>query len=202
MRNLIRLTLVATLSALTVHAGSGVAAPIAKPTKTTICHFNRSAAKPYTKLRLTKTQVKGHQRHAEDIIPSRSATCPTTELSPDSGGRAFTANLTGAAVLPGPGDPDGSGTATIRLRLGEGRICYRLSVTQITLPSTIAQITLDPEASGAVVVKLAAPGSEGNVFGCSVAPRALMAAILAKPSDYFVTIQTSDFPNGAVRGRF
>jgi CHRD domain len=203
MRNLLGLLLVAALGAMTVHAGSAPAAPTAKPSKTTICHFNRSAAKPYTKLRLTKAQTKGHQRHAADIIPLRAAACPTTELSPDSGGRAFTATLNGSAVLPGPGDPDGSGAATIRLRLGEGRICYELSVAQITLPATIAQITLDPEGpAGTVTVKLAAPGTEGSASGCAAAPRALVAAILAKPSDYFITVQTSDFPNGAVRGRF
>ena len=62
--------------------------------------------------------------------------------------------------------------------------------------------TIRKSVSGTVTVKLAAPGTEGSASGCAAAPRALVAAILAKPSDYFITVQTSDFPNGAVRGRF
>jgi CHRD domain len=173
VRKLLRLTLLGYAGALAIFAGTGATAPLATPTKTTICHHNASAAKPYTKLRLTKAVGKGHQKHASDIIPSRTGTCPTTTLSAESGGRAFTTTLTGSAVVPGPGDSDGTGSATIRLRLGEGRICYQVSVSQITLPASGAQITLDPEApAGAAVVKLAAPSSEGTASGCAPAARA------------------------------
>ena len=35
--------------------------------------------------------------------------------APDNGGRKFFTNLDGASEAPGPGDPDGSGTALITL---------------------------------------------------------------------------------------
>ena len=46
----------------------------------------------------------------------------------DDGGRPFTVALTGAAERPGPGDPDGSGTATLRLNPGQEEVCFTLTV--------------------------------------------------------------------------
>ena len=45
-----------------------------------------------------------------------------TSIAAD-GGRTFTVEMTGAAEAPGPGDPDGSGTAVFRLNPGQGEIC-------------------------------------------------------------------------------
>jgi CHRD domain len=42
-------------------------------------------------------------------------------------GRPFATTLTGAAEVPGPGDPDASGTAFITLNQGQGEICFELS---------------------------------------------------------------------------
>ncbi|MCA1850177.1 MAG: CHRD domain-containing protein, partial [Acidobacteria bacterium] len=40
------------------------------------------------------------------------------------GGRRLTATLTGAAEVPGPGDPDGTGTAVITLNQGQNEVCF------------------------------------------------------------------------------
>src|SRR5688572_17775666 len=48
------------------------------------------------------------------------AITPATSALAADGGRPFTATLTGAAEVPGPGDPDGSGTATLRFNPGLG----------------------------------------------------------------------------------
>jgi hypothetical protein len=40
--------------------------------------------------------------------------------------RTFSAELSGAAEVPGPGDPDGSGTATITLDPSQGEVCFNL----------------------------------------------------------------------------
>ena len=50
-------------------------------------------------------------------------------------GRPLGAELTGANEIPGPGDPDGTGTARLRLNQGRERICYRLTVAEIADPS-------------------------------------------------------------------
>src|SRR5919106_6422267 len=55
----------------------------------------------------------------------------TIDPSVATGGRAFTTTLTGAAEVPGPGDPDGSGTAELTLNPGLGEVCFVLEVTGI-----------------------------------------------------------------------
>jgi CHRD domain len=58
-------------------------------------------------------------------------------------GRPLSADLTGAAEVPGPGDPDGTGRAEIRIHAPRGEVCYALTVKNIT-PATSAQIHFAP----------------------------------------------------------
>ena len=51
-----------------------------------------------------------------------------------AGGRPLSATLTGAAEVPGPGDPDGSGTAHLTLNQGQGEICFTIEVADIASP--------------------------------------------------------------------
>src|SRR5687768_11368736 len=55
------------------------------------------------------------------------------------GGVLLTATLTGAAEVPGPGDPDGSGTVRLTLNRGQAEVCFALEVTNIA-PATAAHI--------------------------------------------------------------
>jgi hypothetical protein len=170
--------------------------------KTTICHRTASATKPYVKLRVSKAVLRGHMRHAADIIPAPAGPCPTVVLSATAGGQPLTTTLAGNAEVPGPGDPDGTGTATVRLRAGEGRICYQLNVSAIALPASAAHIHVGVAGqSGAIVVPLTAPNASGAASGCVNVSRTLVAAILANSHGYYVNVHTSDFPNGAVRGQ-
>ena len=171
--------------------------------KTTICHRTSSGKKPYVRIKVAmRAGFSGHARHAADIIPAPAGPCPTTLLTPTTGGQALTAALTGAAEVPGPGDLDGTGAATIRLRAGEGRLCFQLSASNITLPASAAHIHLGAAGvQGPVAVGLTPPGADGASSGCVTVARTLVAAILANPAGYYVNIHTSDFPDGAVRGQ-
>ena len=116
------------------------------------------------------------------------------------GGRRFTVEMTGAAEAPGPGDPDGSGTAVFRLNYGQGEICYELTVSGID-PATAAHIHVAPAGSpGPVVVPLAAPTS-GTSSGCVEVARDLIKAIIQNPEAYYVNVHNPAFPPGAVRGQ-
>ena len=119
-----------------------------------------------------------------------------------SGGRPITVEMTGAAERPGPGDPDGSGTAMFWLNPGLEQICYELSVSNITLPAAAAHIHVAPTSSpGPVVVPLNAPDANGTSSGCASASRDLILAILQDPENYYVNVHNSDYPAGAVRGQ-
>ncbi len=120
----------------------------------------------------------------------------------DDGGRPFATTLTGAEEVPGPGDPDGSGTASLRLNPGTEQICFELSASNITLPAAAAHIHVGPAGvAGPVVVGLAAPGADGTSSGCVQSNFELIMAIMKNPENYYVNVHTSQFPAGAVRGQ-
>ena len=168
---------------------------------TSICHRTSSARRPYVKLRVTARTRTAHLRHAADIIPAARGACPRSILSPVSGGTALRIFLTGEADVP-TGDPVGTGEAMIRLRRGQGQICYQLEVRNITLPSVGAHIhRAGVGESRPIVVPLREPGANGQSSGCATVARALVWQILVNRSDFYVNVHTTDFPSGAVRGQ-
>lgn len=116
------------------------------------------------------------------------------------GGRLFTVTMTGAEEAPGPGDPDGTGTARITLNPGQEEVCFALTVTGIA-PATGAHIHLAPVGEpGPIVVPLTPPTS-GSSSGCVPAERELITNILRDPEAYYVNVHNAEFPAGAVRGQ-
>ena len=123
-----------------------------------------------------------------------------TSIAAD-GGRKFTTTLTGAAEVPGPGDPNGSGTATITLNYGQSEVCWDITVFNITLPATLAHIhVIGPLGFGPPVVDLTPPDETGSSSGCTSASRELIKNIIQNPEQYYVNVHNEDFPGGAVRG--
>jgi hypothetical protein len=110
--------------------------------------------------------------------------------------------MTGAQEAPGPGDPDGKGTATFKFAPEAGLVCWTLTVSNITLPATAAHIHIAPKGSpGPVVIPLSAPGADGKAQGCASASKDLLKAIVANPAAYYVNVHNVDFPPGAVRAQ-
>lgn len=111
------------------------------------------------------------------------------------------ARLTGAAEVPGPGDPDGSGTFSIHpdTRMAT-RMCYDLSVAGIAT-ATAGHIHRGASGvSGPVVVPLMAPAN-GKSEGCVDVTAALAAEIMANPGGFYANVHNAEFPAGAVRGQ-
>jgi hypothetical protein len=184
-------------------ATAATAAPTASVVKVTICHRTASAKKPYVKITVSaRAALRGHQRHPSDIIPAPATGCPTVALTPTTGGTVLAATLAGANEVPGPGDPDGSGTATFRMIRGSAVICFQLTVNAITLPATAAHIHQGAVGiAGPVVVPLTAPGAGGTATGCVNSTRALVGAILDNPAGFYANVHTTDYPAGAIRGQ-
>jgi len=115
-------------------------------------------------------------------------------------GPSFSATLTGAAEVPGPGDPNGSGEFQMTLNQGQGTITYFLSVDGID-PATAAHIHIgNSTVAGPVVVGLAAPtgGSSSGVI--QVAP-SVIKELRKNPENYYVNVHNTAFPAGAIRGQ-
>jgi len=116
------------------------------------------------------------------------------------GGVKLRATMTGAAERPGPGDPDGTGTATFRVNSGQNQVCYTLTVANIE-PATAAHIHIAPVTDpGPVVVPLTAPTS-GTSSGCATVTRALALALIKNPGNYYVNVHNAPFGPGAIRGQ-
>ena len=122
-----------------------------------------------------------------------------TSISAD-GGRPLSASLSGAAEVPGPGDPDGSGKAEVVINQGQREVCFNITVANIA-PAVAAHIHVGTaDVAGPVVVSLTPPTSSSSK-GCVSVDRDLLKAIRNNPSGYYINVQTPDFPPGAVRGQ-
>lgn len=121
---------------------------------------------------------------------------------PVMGEAKLTTVLTGAAEVPGPGDPDGRGKATIKIEPRESRICWDIEVKDIDA-ATAAHIHAGMAGTAPpnnVVLGLSAP-TDGDSDGCETAPPGLVDAIRKSPASYYVNVHNAPYPNGALRGQ-
>ncbi len=115
--------------------------------------------------------------------------------------RVFRVTLAGENETPA-GDPVASGTATIRVRAGQPKICYQLAARDLSGAAAAAHIHRGAAGtSGPVLIPLRTPSAAGKSSGCAKAARALVKAILAHPSRYYVNVHTAEFPAGAIRAQ-
>ena len=115
-------------------------------------------------------------------------------------GSKLQTNLTGATEVPGPGDADGAGTASITVNSGKNQVCFALSVTGID-PATAAHVHVGAVGvAGPVAVGLSPP-TNGTSSGCVTVAGSLAQAILKDPAAYYVNVHNAAFPAGAVRGQ-
>ena len=129
---------------------------------------------------------------------------PTDAASDEEGAMtiSFTAPLSGPQEVPGPGDADSTGTATVSINQETNEVCWDISVMNAMLPATGAHIHVGAVGeSGDVVVPLSEPDASGVASGCATVEADVVAAIVANPVGYYVNIHTSDFPDGALRGQ-
>lgn len=137
--------------------------------------------------------------HAVAVV-SGTALAATPLLAQEDSGQRFSFDLEGAQEVPGPGDPDGTGSATIRINRGLGQLCYSLQVNGIA-PATAAHIHEAPAGSaGPVVIGLQAP-TGGSSNACVSIGRELASEISREPDDYYVNVHNAEFPAGALRGQ-
>jgi hypothetical protein len=115
------------------------------------------------------------------------------------------ARLSGAKEVPGPGDPDGRGTARIRLHANAGEVCYRVNWKRIGSPTAAHIHEGTKDVAGPVVVTLFQGGQSGKrrlARGCiDEVDRALVADIVKRPRHYYVNVHNAEFPGGAIRGQ-
>ncbi len=112
------------------------------------------------------------------------------------------ATLTGGVTeVPAPGDPDGKGSATVRLDSAKGEVCYDVKVEGIAAPTAAHIHEGAAGAAGPPVITLD-PAKIGQGEDCLTNQKAAdIERIGANPSGFYVNVHTADFPGGAVRGQ-
>ena len=185
--------IVALLATATV-AASAAAQP--SPTKKTwICHFT---GKKYVAVLVGKKALKAHSTaHHGDIVTGVPQTkaraqrfCSTQQvLTPVKGGRRVEAALASTA-------PSLRGTLSLRLRLGQGDLCFQLlvsgaqgtsiTVTAVTLAASAKTITLDLSR-----VSSTTGPSPVTLSACMPLSRATVKQLLQNAAQFTVTVNTS-----------
>lgn len=112
------------------------------------------------------------------------------------------AGLSGAKVVPGPGDPDASGRARIKSASEAETVCYKIFFKGMPKP-TSGHIHLGGrEESGEKLVKLFASkrGKRSPIEGCR---HAVPASVIERFHDNasYVDLHNDRYPDGAIRGQ-
>ena len=112
--------------------------------------------------------------------------------------RTFTVTMTGKAESP-KGDPNGKGTAKIKVEASKGELCYRLSWSGIATPNAAHIHKGKKGVAGPVVIPLF--GGAAKHSGCVKASKSLLSKIVKSPASYYVNVHNAKYPNGAIRAQ-
>ena len=131
------------------------------------------------------------------------ALCSSPGAVAASSTMTLTAHLAGSKEVGAAGAPGGTGTASIRISMATGRLCYTLRVSGFTLPALAAHIHAGRAGKiGPIVVPFpTAPGKTGRATGCKMVSASLLKGITGHPTSYYVNVHTAKYPGGAVRGQ-
>lgn len=120
--------------------------------------------------------------------------------NPMMAGNSMMVTLTGAAEVPGPGDTDGSGTASVTLNHDKGEVCYDITVKDIGKPTAAHIHTGAAGASGGVKVPFKA-NADGTWKGCATVDKTVIKEIMDNPANFYVNVHNDEFKAGAIRGQ-
>lgn len=139
-----------------------------------------------------------------------SETVTTNPDEPETGSEVgteadmtLTAELAGAMVVPGPGDPAGSGSfnATIVMNEAAGELCYQLEVADMSSEVTAAHVHAGAEGQAGEVRVQLTPPIGGPVDECVALNASDLVPIMDDPSQFYVQVHSQGHPDGALRAQ-
>ena len=109
--------------------------------------------------------------------------------------------MTGIQEVPGPGDPDGSGTVELRVVPNDNNVCWNLYARGIDA-ATAAHIHRGAAGvAGPPVVTLTTPDAAGRSQGCATVTPELARQLAMQAYGFYVNVHTAPHPAGAIRGQ-
>jgi hypothetical protein len=134
-----------------------------------------------------------------------SASAHEVSPAPQAGNGHFSIQLTGGEV-PGGGDPDGQGSATLDLNPQKEEACF--NITWSRLRGQVTALHLHAAARGSegphwidFFNNQSFPGAQSTATGCVPTPRDKINAVIDHPADYYLNVHSTAFQNGAIRGQ-
>jgi hypothetical protein len=121
---------------------------------------------------------------------------------PAAAATEYSADLTADAVVPGPGDPSAQGSATFLFLADQGRSCAFIEFDKAIAPTSVVIGEAEAGESGPAVITFPASGDADEFYSqCVDVDPAVVDAIVANPSGYFLQVATESAPDGASRGQ-
>jgi hypothetical protein len=117
--------------------------------------------------------------------------------------KPYVTQLTGANEVPGPGDADGAGAATVSIGVIDAttaEVCWDLAYSGIDAPAAAHIHRGAAGVAGPVVVDFGTPGATSHT-GCVDVTIALAEEIRTTPAGFYVNVHNAAFPAGALRGQ-
>lgn len=146
--------------------------------------------------------VEQGARDVATTIANEAKETASTVAGAAERGTRLKATLTGAAEVPGPGDSDGAGTASVNIDVTKRELCYEVTTQKIDRPTGAHIHEGESGKSGDVVVPLTTPTSgDTTTKGCANVDAALIGRLTANPDNFYVNVHSGAHPQGAVRGQ-
>ncbi len=117
--------------------------------------------------------------------------------------KPYVTQLSGSNEVPGPGDDDGTGAATVSIAMIDdttAEVCWDLAYSNIDAPTGAHIHEGAAGVAGPVVVDFGTPGATSHT-GCADVTAELADEIVADPAGYYVNVHNEAFPAGAIRGQ-
>ena len=133
---------------------------------------------------------------ANPVVPAPPPAAPVSSVDRRS------VTLTGGAVQPGPGDPDGAGGASIELHGETGQLCVTLTLSAVGPPTDVHIHQAPHGQTGPMVLAVPSPADAAPPGPVCVAIASdLSRRLRDEPAGYYLEVHTRDFPDGALRGQ-
>jgi hypothetical protein len=139
------------------------------------------------------------------LVGPTSAAAHEADPMFQAGNSHFSIQLTGQEV-PGGGDPDGQGSATLDFNQQKDEVCFTINWTRLT--GAVTALHLHAAARGSegphwidFFNNQSFPGAQSTASGCVATPRDKINAVINHPADYYLNVHSTTFEKGAIRGQ-
>jgi hypothetical protein len=111
----------------------------------------------------------------------------------------YKGSMNGPEVVPGPGDPDGTGTFGINIDNASNQLCYDLAWQNIDQPNAAHIHVGSPNQAGQIMVDLNLPANGPKA--CIPVDSTSVGHMTGGPKAHYVDLHTPSLGEGAIRGQ-